>query len=227
MALIAPSILSADFASLGAQAAAVARGGARLLHVDVMDGQFVPNLTLGPPVVKSLNAATDLFLDCHLMVQEPDPVIPLFLAAGADGISVHIEAVRHLHRTMQLIRDGGARTGVALNPGTPLGHLEEILPEVDFVLLMSVNPGFPGQKFIPHVMDKVRRLAGMVAERRLKTVIEVDGGVGVGNAHELAAAGAGLLVAGSAVFGQSDAEEAARRLTALTADAGPEPGWIP
>ncbi len=227
MALIAPSILSADFAFLGAQAAAVERGGARLLHVDVMDGQFVPNLTLGPPVVKSLNAATDLFLDCHLMVQEPDPVIPLFLAAGADGISVHIEAVRHLHRTMQLIRDGGARTGVALNPATPLGHLEEILPEVDFVLLMSVNPGFPGQKFIPQVMDKVRRLAGMVAERRLKTVIEVDGGVGTGNAHELAAAGAGLLVAGSAIFGQSDAEEAARGLTALTADAGPDPGWIP
>jgi len=227
MALIAPSILSADFASLGAQAAAVARGGARLLHVDVMDGQFVPNLTLGPPVVKSLNAATDLFLDCHLMVQEPDRVIPLFLAAGADGISVHIEAVRHLHRTVQLIRDGGARTGVALNPATSLGHLEDILPEIDFVLLMSVNPGFPGQKFIPQVLEKVRRLAGMVAERRLETVIEVDGGVGAGNAHDLAAAGAGLLVAGSAVFGQSDPEDAARRLTALTAAAGPDPGWIP
>ncbi len=227
MALIAPSILSADFASLGAQAASVARGGARLLHVDVMDGQFVPNLTLGPPVVNSLNAATDLFLDCHLMVQEPDTVIPLFLAAGADGISVHIEAVRHLHRTMQLIRDGGARTGVALNPATPLSHLEEILPEIDFVLLMSVNPGFPGQKFIPQVMDKVRRLAGMVAERNLNTIIEVDGGVGAGNAQELGAAGAGLLVAGSAVFGQPDPEDAARRLTALTAGAGPNPEWIP
>ncbi len=227
MALIAPSILSADFAALGAAAATVARGGARLLHVDVMDGQFVPNLTLGPPVVKSLSAATDLFLDCHLMVQEPDQVIPLFLAAGAHGISVHMEAVRHLHRTLQLIRDGGARTGVALNPATPLSHLDEILPEVDFVLLMSVNPGFPGQKFIPQVLDKVRRLAGMVAERNLETIIEVDGGVTAGNAQELAAAGAGLLVAGSAIFGQSDAEEAARQLTALTAGAGPDPGWIP
>jgi len=227
MALIAPSILSADFAALGAQAAAAARGGARLLHVDVMDGHFVPNLTLGPPVVASLNAATDLFLDCHLMVQEPDQVIPLFLAAGADGISVHVEAVRHLHRTMQLIRDGGARCGVAVNPATPLSHLEEILPEVDFVLLMSVNPGFPGQKFIPGVRDKVSRLAGMVTARGLGTIIEVDGGVGAGNAHDLAAAGAGLLVAGSAVFGQPDAEAAARRLTSLTRGIGPEPEWIP
>jgi len=227
MALIAPSILSADFARLGDAAASVGRGGARLLHVDVMDGRFAPNLTLGPPVVKSLNAATDLFLDCHLMVEEPDGLIPEFIAAGADSISVHVEAIRHLHRTLQLIRQGGARAGVALNPASPLVLIEDVLEDVDYVLLMSVNPGFSGQKFIPQVMDKVRRLADILAHRGLPTVIQVDGGVGQGNAAELAAAGAGLLVAGSAVFAGGDAEEATRRLTALTAGAGRDPEWVP
>jgi ribulose-phosphate 3-epimerase len=227
MALIAPSILSADFARLGDAAASVGRGGARLLHVDVMDGRFAPNLTLGPPVVKSLNAATDLFLDCHLMVEEPDGLIPEFIAAGADSISVHVEAVRHLHRTLQLIRQGGARAGVALNPASPLVLIEDVLEDADYVLLMSVNPGFSGQKFIPRVMDKVRRLADILARRDLPAVIQVDGGVGEGNAAELAAAGAGLLVAGSAVFAGGDAEEATRRLTALTAGAGRDPEWVP
>ena len=192
-----------------------------------MDGRFAPNLTLGPPVVKSLNAATDLFLDCHLMVEEPDGLIPEFIAAGADSISVHVEAVRHLHRTLQLIRQGGARAGVALNPASPLVLIEDVLEDADYVLLMSVNPGFSGQKFIPRVMDKVRRLADILARRDLPAVIQVDGGVGEGNAAELAAAGAGLLVAGSAVFAGGDAEEATRRLTALTAGAGRDPEWVP
>lgn len=227
MALIAPSILSADFARLGDAAASVQRGGARLLHVDVMDGRFAPNLTLGPPVVKCLNAATDLFLDCHLMVAEPDGIIPDFIAAGADSISVHVEAVRHLHRTLQLIRQGGARAGVALNPASPLVLIEDVLADADYVLLMSVNPGFSGQKFIPRVMDKVRRLADILASRDLPAVIQVDGGVGEGNAAALAAAGAGLLVAGSAVFAGGDAEKAMRRLSALTAGAGRDPEWVP
>lgn len=227
MALIAPSILSSDFARLGDEAAAVGRGGARLLHVDVMDGRFAPNLTLGPPVVHSLHGASDLFLDCHLMVEEPDGLIPDFIAAGAGSISVHVEAVRHLHRTLQLIRQGGARAGVALNPASPLVLIEDVLEDVDYVLLMSVNPGFSGQKFIPQVMDKVRRLAANLAQRDLPAVIQVDGGVGEGNAAELAAAGAGLLVAGSAVFGGGEAEAATRRLTALTAGAGRTPEWVP
>jgi ribulose-phosphate 3-epimerase len=195
--------------------------------VDVMDGRFAPNLTLGPPVVQSLHAASDLFLDCHLMVEEPDGIIPDFIAAGAGSISVHVEAIRHLHRTLQLIRQGGARAGVALNPASPLVLLEDVLADVDYVLLMSVNPGFSGQKFIPQVMDKVRRLADIVARRELPVVIQVDGGVGEGNAAELAAAGAGLLVAGSAVFGGGAPEEATRRLSALTAEAGRNPEWVP
>ena len=226
MALIAPSILSADFARLGEDAAAVARGGARLLHVDVMDGHFVPNLTLGPPVVASLRAASDLFLDCHLMVEEPDGVIPSFIKAGAGSVSVHVEAVRHLHRTVQLIHDGGARAGVALNPATPLVTLEDILPDLDYVLLMSVNPGFSGQKFIPGVMQKVQRLVAMIQEAGLETTIQVDGGVSAANAAALADAGAGLLVAGSAVYGGGQAEEAARNLGRLTAGRGREPEWV-
>jgi ribulose-phosphate 3-epimerase len=227
MALLAPSILSADFARLAEEAAAVARGGARLLHVDVMDGHFVPNLTLGPAVVASLDAASDLFLDCHLMVSDPDPLIPAFVKAGADAVSVHVEAVPHLHRTIHLIRDEGARAGAVLNPATPLATLEDILPDLDYVLLMSVNPGFSGQKFIPHVLDKVRSLAETVSRRGLGTVIEVDGGVGADNARALAEAGAGMLVAGSAVFGGGRGEEEARRLTGLVAGLGRDPEWVP
>jgi ribulose-phosphate 3-epimerase len=227
MALIAPSILSADFSRLREDVAAAARGGARLLHVDIMDGHFVPNITIGPPVVRSLNAATELFLDCHLMIENPDALIPAFAKAGADSISVHVEAVRHLHRTIQLIRTSGARAGAVLNPATPLNSLDDILPELDYVLLMSVNPGFGGQKFLPAVLDKVRDLAEALRRRKLDAVIEVDGGVDETNARDLAEAGAGLLVAGTAVFGGGEPEAAARKLSGLVAAHGGEPSWVP
>ncbi len=227
MALLAPSILSADFARLGEEAAAAARGGARMLHVDVMDGHFVPNLTLGPDVTRCLRQATDLFLDCHLMVSRPDDFIAPFAAAGASAISVHVEASTHLHRSVQLMRDAGVRAGVVLNPATPIHVLDDILPDLDYVLLMSVNPGFAGQTFIPGVLDKVRTLAGRIAQRGLATIIEVDGGVTEANARALAEAGAGMLVAGSAVFGGGQAEDAARRLVRLMDGVGAEPSWVP
>ena len=226
MALLAPSILSADFARLGDEVAAVARGGARLVHVDVMDGHFVPNLTMGPAVVTALSRATDLFLDCHLMIENPDALIPAFAKAGAGSISVHVEVVSDLHRTVRLVKENGARAGVALNPATPLEAVDIILPDVDYVLVMSVNPGFGGQEFIPGSVDKIRTLASRIRERQLSATIEVDGGVGEDNAHELADAGAGLLVAGSAVFGKGEAEASTCRLIELAAGAGPPPGWI-
>jgi ribulose-phosphate 3-epimerase len=215
--ILAPSILSADFGHLADELAAVERGGAGVIHVDVMDGHFVPNLTLGPPVVKAVRKATKLPLDVHLMIEHADRWLDAFIDAGADWISVHVEALPHLQRSIAHLRGRGVRAGVALNPSTALGALEEILPELDYVLIMSVNPGFGGQSFLPGALDKVRRLRAQVLARGLATQIEVDGGVDAGNARTLVTAGAEVLVAGSAVFGRGDAERAARDLLAAAA----------
>lgn len=209
---IAPSILSADFARLGEEIQAAERGGAGLIHVDVMDGHYVPNITLGPPIVRSIRRITRLPLDCHLMISDADRYLEDFAKAGADMISVHVEAVTHLHRTVTAIRDLGCRPGVVLNPATPLVALEEILPFVDYVLLMSVNPGFGGQSFIGTALDKVSRLRAMIETRRLNVHIEIDGGVDAENVAEVVRHGARWIVAGSAVFGKGDAEAATRTL---------------
>ncbi|MFI5184299.1 MAG: ribulose-phosphate 3-epimerase [Vicinamibacteria bacterium] len=210
--ILAPSILAADFGRLAEQIAQAERGGASVVHVDVMDGHFVPNLTVGPPVVASIRKATSLPIDVHLMIENADRYVDAFADAGANWISVHVEAMPHLQRTVSHLRSRGVRAGVVLNPSTPLGTLEEILPEVDYVLVMSVNPGFGGQRFLPGSFDKIRRLAARIGERRLSTQIEVDGGVDASNARALVEAGAEILVAGSAVFGRGDAEADARRL---------------
>jgi len=211
---LAPSILSADFTRLGEEIAAAEAGGARLLHLDVMDGHFVPNLTIGPPIVASVRKATRLPLDVHLMIEEPDRYIDAFAGAGADMISVHQEAAPHLHRTIQHIRERGAAAGVVLNPSTPLAVLDEILPDLDYVLLMSVNPGFGGQRFIPSVMSKVAALRRRIAEARCRALIEVDGGVGPGNIDALLENGAQIFVAGSAVFDGGNPRDRARDLVA-------------
>ena len=210
--ILAPSILASDYARLADQVAAAARGGAQLVHVDVMDGHFVPNITLGPPVVASLHKATPLPLDVHLMIENADRYLQAFVDAGAAWISLHQEAVPHLQRQVAFLRERGIRAGVALNPATPLATLDEILPELDYVLVMSVNPGFGGQKFIPATLEKIRRLHAIMRDRGLKAQIEVDGGVDGSNIRALVEAGAEVLVAGSAVFGHGDPEEAARRL---------------
>jgi ribulose-phosphate 3-epimerase len=210
--ILAPSILAADFGHLAEQIAQAERGGAGVVHVDVMDGHFVPNLTLGPPVVASIRKATSLPIDVHLMIENADRFVDIFADAGANWISVHVEAMPHLQRTVSHLRSRGVRAGVVLNPSTPLATLEEILPEVDYVLVMSVNPGFGGQRFLPASLDKIRRLAATLRERRIPAQIEVDGGVDVSNARSLVEAGAEILVAGSAVFGRGDAEADARRL---------------
>lgn len=204
MVRIAPSILAADYARLAEEVAKVEAAGADWLHVDVMDGHFVPNLTIGPPVIRALKAVTRLPLDIHLMVDDPDALLPAVLEAGGDIISVHVEACRHLHRTVQTIKDGGAQASVGLNPATPLVMLDEILPELDMVLLMSVNPGFGGQAFIPSTMQKIRALQSQIAARNLSVAIEVDGGVAPGNAAAVCDAGADILAAGSAIFRQPD-----------------------
>ncbi|HVG30006.1 MAG TPA: ribulose-phosphate 3-epimerase [Pyrinomonadaceae bacterium] len=209
---IAPSILSADFARLGEEIASAERGGASLLHCDVMDGHFVPNITIGLPVIKSLRRATRLPLDAHLMVSEPGLYAEQFAEAGASMVSVHVEADAHLHRTLAAIKAKGAAAGVAINPATPLVALEEALPYADFILLMSVNPGFGGQKFIQTSLDKLRRLRLMIEARGLKTRIEIDGGIDAANIAEVAAAGAEIVVAGTAVFGASDPARAVREL---------------
>jgi ribulose-phosphate 3-epimerase len=209
---IAPSILSADFARLGEEIASAERGGATLLHCDVMDGHFVPNITIGLPVIKSLRRATRLPLDAHLMVSEPGLYAEQFAEAGASMVSVHVEADAHLHRTLAAIKAKGAAAGVAINPATPLVALEEALPYADFILLMSVNPGFGGQKFIQTSLDKLRRLRLMIESRGLKTRIEIDGGVDAKNIAEVAAAGAEIVVAGTAVFGASDPARSVREL---------------
>ncbi len=210
--ILAPSILSADFGRLAEEVACAEHGGAGLVHFDVMDGHFVPNLTVGPAVLKSLRKATKLPIDVHLMIENADRYVDAFVDAGADWISVHVEALPHLQRTIAHLRSRGCRPGVAINPATPIASLDEILPELDYVLVMSVNPGFGGQAFIPASLDKIRRLARQLRDRSLETLIEVDGGVDASNARSLLEAGAQVLVAGSAVFGQGDAEAAARRL---------------
>lgn len=209
---IAPSILSADFSRLADEIAAVEAGGATVLHVDVMDGHFVPNITIGLPVVKSLRKATKLTIDTHLMIEEPNRYATQFVEAGADMVSVHVEADVHLQRTLVSIRDAGAKSGIAINPGTPLSSLEEALPYADFVLLMSVNPGFGGQSFIPTSLDKLRRLKRMIVERGLDTKIEIDGGVDAGNIAEIVQAGAEIIVAGSAVYGKGNSTKSVRNL---------------
>jgi ribulose-phosphate 3-epimerase len=210
--ILAPSILSADFGRLAEEIAAAERGGAGLVHVDVMDGHFVPNITVGPPVVKAVRKATRLPIDCHLMIENADRYVDAFVDAGASWISLHVEALPHLERTVAHLRERGVRPGVALNPATPLASLEEILPELGYVLVMSVNPGFSGQRFIPGSLDKVRRLRAQIQERGLSTLIEVDGGVDATNIRALAEAGGEVFVAGNAVYGSGDPEAAARRL---------------
>jgi ribulose-phosphate 3-epimerase len=210
--ILAPSILSADFGHLAEEVARVERGGAGLVHVDVMDGHFVPNLTVGPPIVRALRRACSLPLDVHLMIEHADLYLDAFVDAGASRISVHVEALPHLQRSVAHLRGRGVAPGVAINPATPLASLEEILPELDHVLVMSVNPGFGGQAFLPSSLDKIRRLRDRIRERGLAVRIEVDGGVDLGNARTLVEAGAEILVAGSAVFGKPDAEAAARAL---------------
>ena len=213
MIKIAPSILSADFANLAQEIERVERGGADVLHVDVMDGHFVPNITLGPPVVSSLRKVTELPLDTHLMIQEPSRYISEFIRAGANWLSIHAEADPHLNRTIRYIQDQGARAGVAVNPATPLTALEEILPDVDFVLIMSVNPGFGGQQFIPASLQKIRRLREVIASNGCRAEIEVDGGIGPHNLQDVLTAGAEVIVAGSAIFSRgADATEAVREL---------------
>jgi ribulose-phosphate 3-epimerase len=211
--------LSADFAHLADQVHAVAEGGATLLHVDVMDGHFVPNLTIGPPVVASLRKVTRLPLDVHLMIENPDLFIPAFVDAGADWISVHQEACIHLHRSLELIRSHNVNPGVVINPATPVEMLENILDMVDHVLVMSVNPGFGGQKFIPMVLHKVRRLVEMRAQRRANFRIEIDGGIGNDTVAEAVRAGVEILVAGNAVFGQGSPRENTQRLLKLAQEA--------
>jgi len=201
---IAPSILSADFARLGEDVAKVERGGARLLHVDVMDGHFVPNITLGPPVVKCLRKVTRMKLDVHLMISDPDRYAGAFIDSGADLVSVHQETCPHLDRTLNMIRSAGALAGVVVNPSTPVSTLEDVLDIVDFVLIMSVNPGFGGQKFIPRALDKVRALADMRRRRGLGFKIEIDGGVTLDNMAAIIQAGCDWLVAGATVFGCQD-----------------------
>ncbi|MCA1582351.1 MAG: ribulose-phosphate 3-epimerase [Acidobacteria bacterium] len=211
---IAPSLLSADFARLADALAIAEEGGADAVHVDVMDGHFVPNLTIGPPVVAALKRATRLPLDVHLMIENPEESLDRYLEAGADWISVHVEATRHLQRCLEVIRRGGARAGAVLNPATPVGALADSWGDLDYAVVMSVNPGRGGQAFLPHSVEKVRSLRQAVLEARRGAAIEVDGGVDLSNAADLASAGAEILVAGTSVYGQDDPGAAIERLRA-------------
>ena len=213
---IAPSILSADFARLGEQIKTVEEAGASLLHVDLMDGRFVPNITVGLPVVKAISRATRLPIDAHLMIVEPGRYAESFVKAGAQMVSIHIEADQHAHRTLSAIRAAGAQAGIAFNPATPLSALEEAIKFADYALLMSVNPGFGGQEFIPESLDKVRRLRKMIDERGLRTRIEIDGGIDIDNIADVTSAGAEIIVAGSAIFGAGDPGVAVRKLREAT-----------
>jgi ribulose-phosphate 3-epimerase len=217
MKLIAPSILSADFARLGEEIQAVEAAGADWIHIDVMDGHFVPNITIGPLIVKAARQSTRLPLDVHLMIENPDRYIAEFVEAGADLVAVQVETCLHLHRTVQLIRECGARPGVVLNPTTPLPTIEWILEDVEFVMLMSVNPGFGGQKFIPATLEKIRQLRTMIENRRLSTLIEIDGGVNRTTIAGIAAAGADVFVAGSAIYGTPDYKAVIREFRQIIA----------
>jgi ribulose-phosphate 3-epimerase len=204
MLKIAPSILSADFAKLGEEITAVEKAGADYIHVDVMDGHFVPNITIGPLIVKAIRPVTKLPLDVHLMIDNPDQYIEAFAKAGADYITVHVEACRHLHRTIHHIKSFGIKAGVVLNPATPVNTIEHILKDIDMVLLMSVNPGFGGQKFIPEVLPKIRKVKEMADSIGKEIEIEIDGGVNSETAKLCVEAGANVLVAGSAIYDQED-----------------------
>jgi ribulose-phosphate 3-epimerase len=216
---LAPSILSADFARLAEQVRAAGEGGGTVIHVDVMDGHFVPNITIGPLVVKSLRKGTDLPLDCHLMIENPDQFIPEFADAGADWISVHQEVCRHLDRTLHLIKSHNCLAGVVINPATPVESLSEVLDVVDYVLVMSVNPGFGAQEFIPGSLHKMRRLADIRNQRGLNYRIEVDGGIALDTVAEVVRAGAEILVAGNAVFGHGDPKINAQKLLKAATEA--------
>ena len=211
---IAPSILAADFAALDRAIAAAERGGADFIHVDVMDGHFVPNITVGPPVVRSIRKVTTRPLDVHLMIEEPDRYIEAFVRSGAAMVSVHVEAAVHLHRTLTYIRELGARAGVVLNPSTPAHVIDDVCAEVDYVLVMSVNPGFGGQSFIPNTFEKLRRVRELLSQHGSSAPIEVDGGIDASNVARVVAAGANIIVAGSAIFGTDDPERATRELRA-------------
>jgi ribulose-phosphate 3-epimerase len=209
---LAPSVLSADFANLGANITAAERGGADLIHVDVMDGHFVPNITIGPPVVRAIKRVATVPLDVHLMIEEPDRYIDDFVAAGAALISVHVEVLPHLHRTLSYIRKCGAQAGVVLNPSTPVVAIENVVGDVDFVLVMSVNPGFGGQSFIPRSVQKIRDVRALLDQAGSKAPIEVDGGIDLDTIGSVIAAGAEWIVAGQAVFGAGQPEQATRAL---------------
>jgi len=217
--LIAPSILSADFAALGDAIAAVERGGADLIHVDVMDGHFVPNITIGPQVVQALKRVATVPLDVHLMITDPDLYIEAFVQAGAAMVSVHLEVLPHLHRTVHAIKALGARAGVVINPATPVAALEEIAGDVDYVLVMSVNPGFGGQSFIPRSEHKVTAVRALLDRAGNKARVEIDGGIDLKNVGRVVAAGARIIVAGSAVFHSGDPERATRELKAAAMSA--------
>jgi len=219
MVQIVPSILSADFARLAEEVLRVEQAGIRMLHVDIMDGHFVPNLTIGPPVVKSLRKITKLVLDTHLMISDPDKYAPLFIDEGVDQVSVHYEAAIHLDRTIRMIQDRGAKAGVVLNPATPVHMLDDVLYLVDYVLVMSVNPGFEAQRFIPNALNKVRTLDRIRQERRLHFAIEIDGGVSPANTADIVRAGCDWLVAGSAVFHSADPAAAVKDMQHTAANA--------
>ena len=216
---LAPSILSADFAHLAEQIQEATEGGGTVIHVDIMDGHFVPNITIGPPVVRSIRRTTRLPLDCHLMIENPDQYVPEFAEAGADWISVHQEACVHLDRTLHLIKSRDCLAGVVINPATPVETLSEVLDVADYILVMSVNPGFGGQKFIPGAVHKIRRLADLRAERGLRYRIEVDGGIGLETVGDVVRAGAEILVAGNAVFGHGDPRKNAQELLKAATEA--------
>jgi ribulose-phosphate 3-epimerase len=213
---IAPSILSADFAQLAREIERVEKAGANVIHLDVMDGHFVPNITIGPPAIASIRKVTNLPLDVHLMIERPDRYLDDFIRAGANWISVHVEADNHLDRTLHYLQEKGIRAGVAINPGTSLGTLDEVMPWVDYILVMTVNPGFGGQKFIPSMLKKIRRIRESVVCNNYRTRIEVDGGISAHNLNEVIAAGAEIIVAGYAIFGSDkDASEAVRDLKGI------------
>jgi ribulose-phosphate 3-epimerase len=218
MIRIAPSILSADFLSLADEIKAAEKAGADMLHIDIMDGHFVPNITIGPFIVEAIRSITSLPLDVHLMIEQPDTYLTDFVSAGADYLTVHYEACIHLHRTVQRIKESGVKAGVSLNPATPVWNLEHILPDLDLVLLMSVNPGFGGQEFIPQVMTKITTLKNLLRDKGLPPAVEVDGGVKLDNTPAIVTAGADILVMGSAFFGSGDYADFVRKFREITRD---------